>query len=565
MPDVRLGGLAVTCLLFLCALALFPGLGSSSRLTYHEAFVAQGAREMLDSGNWMYPRIGGLPWLEKPPLPWWLVAAFGRCAGGVNETIARIPSALAAMALVLGVAILATRHYGAYIGILAGAIQATTAWTVLRGRLAEADILLACLITWAILAFDRFLADPAARSVNDASDSAQHWCRWRSAFMVLIGTTSLVKGIAFGAVLVLSIITGVLLWRRDLVSLRRLRVSAGWSMALAIALSWPLLMVVLHGYGALRLWTMHVSDRLIRQQGPGPFAGESWWEYTPGLLAQALPWTPLALIGARHSLVRALMYNKQVNDRGGAEVSLRIIAGDRLLWVWAVVPLGMLALAPVKNAHYAISTQVPWSIWAALALARFGVWLRYRGFTCIALTRGAYAGFTALALAYGLGLWLLGPWFDRRGVEWAFYEAAGRQIPANMALALLYDDWDRNPYESPFGRIPHDLAVRLFYLQRSACWHMEPGSVLVSEHVASGSSPIASCFFTGESLTDGRGKSIAVIGRERDVPVLKQLGEVEVMARGPSLRRDRTYTLFRITRSQDSLPYIGRVGVRGTY
>ena len=31
----------------------------------------------------------------------------------------------------------------------AGAIQATTAWTVFRGRLAEADILLACLITWA--------------------------------------------------------------------------------------------------------------------------------------------------------------------------------------------------------------------------------------------------------------------------------------------------------------------------------------------------------------------------------------------------------------------------------
>ena len=45
-------------------------------------------------------------------------------------------------------------------------------------------------------------------------------------------------------------------------------------------------------------------------------------------------------------------------------------------------------------------------------------------------------------------------------------------IPADMALALLYDDWDRNPYESPFGRIPHDLAVRLFYLGRSACWHI---------------------------------------------------------------------------------------------
>ena len=165
MPGARLGGMRLTCLVVLSALALLPGLGSSGRLTYHEAFVAQGAREILDSGNWGYPTIGGLPWLEKPPLPWWLVAALGHCTGGVNETVARLPSALAAIGLVLGVAILAARHYGPGIGLLAGAVQATTAWTVMRGRLAEADILLACLITWAIVAFDRILTNAAVRSV----------------------------------------------------------------------------------------------------------------------------------------------------------------------------------------------------------------------------------------------------------------------------------------------------------------------------------------------------------------------------------------------------------------
>ena len=55
--------------------------GVQARLTYHEAFVAQGAREILNSGNWAYPTIGGLPWLEKPPLPWWLVAACGSLHG----------------------------------------------------------------------------------------------------------------------------------------------------------------------------------------------------------------------------------------------------------------------------------------------------------------------------------------------------------------------------------------------------------------------------------------------------------------------------------------------------
>ena len=142
-------------------------------------------------------------------------------------------------------------------------------------------------------------------------------------------------------------------------------------------------MVVQHGYGALCLWTMHVSDRLIRQQGPGPFAGEPWWEYIPGLLAQALPWTPLALAGAWRSLVRALMRSQQTGDNvEWCRYRPWIVAGDRLLWVWAVVPLGMLALAPVKNAHYAISTQVPWSIWAALALARSGNGFGFGVMTC---------------------------------------------------------------------------------------------------------------------------------------------------------------------------------------
>ena len=45
MSGVRLGGLDLTYLIVLSALALLPGLGSSMRLTYHEAFVAQGARK----------------------------------------------------------------------------------------------------------------------------------------------------------------------------------------------------------------------------------------------------------------------------------------------------------------------------------------------------------------------------------------------------------------------------------------------------------------------------------------------------------------------------------------
>src|SRR5271157_1478492 len=129
MLDVKLSWRYLACLGMLSSLAFGLGLGSSMRLTYHEAFVAQGAREILSSGHWWYPTIGGLPWLEKPTLPFWLVAGLGWCGSEVNPFIARLPSAVAGMVMVMGVGLLASHHYGSAVGLVTGAIQATTAWT----------------------------------------------------------------------------------------------------------------------------------------------------------------------------------------------------------------------------------------------------------------------------------------------------------------------------------------------------------------------------------------------------------------------------------------------------
>ncbi len=582
MSSARLSGSSLACLVVLWALALLPGLGSSSRLTYHEALVGQGAREILATGDWSYPTIGGLPWLEKPPLPWWLVAVLGRCTGDVTEIVSRFPSALAAGALVVAVATVATRHYGSHIGLVAGAIQTTTAWTVMRGRLAEADVLLACLITWAIMAFDRFCWTGAAASVTAGTDVARarwHGARW--AFFAFLGASALVKGIGFGAVLIVLVASMMLMWQWDRELLRRLWFPAGWGLAGVLALAWPLAMVVRHGPEAITLWTTHFADRLVLHQGPGPFASEPWWEYLPSVLGQALPWSPLALVGAWRSLGRAVQGGSRT---GPVRDPTPVPAGavDRLLWVWAASPLILLSLAAVKNAHYAVCAQVPWSIWAALELAHLGEMFHRRGWDSARLRRTLRVGFAVLALAYGLGFWLLGPWVDQRGAEWAFYESVSRQVPPNVPLALLYDDWDRNPYDSRFGVLPHDLAVRLFYLGRQACWHADSISLTTHVHAREvidylpgqgrkssphTAGPRASVLgATGDSLAPWIGPAFAVIGRDRDLPVLARLGCVEVLARGPTLRRDRTYTLFRITLQQpiiDSQLPLARAGTAG--
>jgi 4-amino-4-deoxy-L-arabinose transferase-like glycosyltransferase len=505
MRDTRLRPAAAGLLIGLAALVLVPGLGTSGRLTYHEAIWAQVAREMAAHGSVIVPTLAKRPWLEKPPLGPWLIVIASWLAGGVSEAAARTPAALSAALLAIGVAALGARWFGASIGLLAGCIQMTTAWTVMRGRLAESDMILACLVTWAIVAFDRM-----REGATDSPAPALRR-RWRWVFFALVGATSLAKGVGFGAVLVASVVLLVVVWDRDGPGFRALVFRRGLALAAALSLLWPSLVMVRHP-AALGLWALHIADRVAAR--PEYFAGEPLWQYIPSLFWQVLPWTPLGLAGAWSSLRRA------VGDQS---------RGDRLLWAWAVGPAALVSLATVKNGHYLIYALPPWSVWSALSLARVGGRLRLRGWTPNRMRQSAFATFAILGLMYGLGFRVLGPLLDRRGAEWEFYERAGRAVPLDEPLVLLYDDWDRKPYPNPFGPVPHDLAVRLYYLNRPASWRVDMAALTTNPPPPTRSSA-----------------TFAVIGRDRDVPGLRQLGQVETIARGPTGRPDRAFSLYRI-------------------
>ena len=594
MPEMRLGLARLASIVGLSALALGIGLGSSGRLTYHEAFVAQAAREMIAGGSALVPTIDGQPWLEKPPLATWLVALAGLAHGGVTELVARTPSAVAATLLAIGVACFAARRFGRNAGWLAGLIQVTTFWLVVRGRLAEADIVLACLVTWAMVAFDRvrtparvatirgphamrlasrwveharasarFLPLPLGenrgegrgiavepRVQEDQNETASTFsgvstplapgpsprgrgeadiaaplrvnpappgpsAAWRWAFFATLGATSLAKGVGFGAVLVGSAVAATLLWDRDRSAIRALTHRGGWVLAGVLALTWPAL-VAIRLPSAVSLWALHVTDRLASH--PEVFIGGPWWLYAPAALGQALPWTPLALVGAWPSLRRAFGSRGQ----GGA---------DRLLWAWATVPLLLLSAATIKNEHYAIHALPPMAVWAALGLMRVGARLEFRrGWPARRVRLGAAALFLTLGLGSGLGHRTLGPRFDRRGSEWAWCGAIGRSLDPALPLVVLYEDWDRKPYPTPFGPMPHDWAVRLFYLERPASWRQG-----VDDLLARPLGPLAAPY--------------ALLARERDLPALARVGRVEPLNKGPADRFDREFTLFRVTPS----------------
>ena len=63
-------------LIALSMLLFLVNLGGYDLWPPDEPRFAQVAREMLDSGDYLVPRMNGKPYTEKPPMLFWMAARF---------------------------------------------------------------------------------------------------------------------------------------------------------------------------------------------------------------------------------------------------------------------------------------------------------------------------------------------------------------------------------------------------------------------------------------------------------------------------------------------------------
>ena len=90
----------VLLLLLLAGLFFFWGLGAIGLTDRDEGRNAEAGREMLESGDWVSPTFNYEPRYAKPALVYWLMSASYHLFG-VNETAARVPSAVFGLGLIL--------------------------------------------------------------------------------------------------------------------------------------------------------------------------------------------------------------------------------------------------------------------------------------------------------------------------------------------------------------------------------------------------------------------------------------------------------------------------------
>lgn len=159
---------------------------SNRALTMHEVVFAQAAKEMLQTGDWLLPRVGGVVFPEKPPFTSWTMMAAITICGSDSEWVVRLPSSLATLLTALMIAATAARWFGRRVGILAGLIQLTCYYMLQMATLAESDMLLICSVTASLCFFAWVKIDSPVGRLEG------RWTPW--VFQFLIGLCFMIKG-----------------------------------------------------------------------------------------------------------------------------------------------------------------------------------------------------------------------------------------------------------------------------------------------------------------------------------------------------------------------------------
>jgi len=336
--------LPVLWILGLGWLAFLWNLGALHLVDETEPLFAEAARQMTVTGDWLTPYFNGETRFDKPPLIYWLMAIAYQTLG-VNEFAARLPSALAAIALT-AMGFYTLRNFGfptpsaiaakqerldspkqdesaegsadapnrseysvgetpgetpalgsrttmqlrlaAWIGAAAIALNVQTiAWA----RVGVSDMLLSGCMGTALMAFFCGYAHPHQRSCQT---------KWYLAFYVLMALAVLAKG-PVGIVIPGLIIGAFLLYCGNLwVVLREMRLVLGGIIFLGITLPWYMLIIREHGQTYIEnFFGYHNVERFTQVVNNH---SAPWYFYFLVVLIGFIPWSiflPLAIARLR--------------------------------------------------------------------------------------------------------------------------------------------------------------------------------------------------------------------------------------------------------------------------
>ena len=372
-------------------LAFLHNLGSIGLVDETEPKFAEAARQMLVRGDWITPYFNDEPRFDKPPLVYWLMALGYRILG-VNEWAVRLPSALAAIAL-MGLLFYTLQKYAGrdrfgiapppsqakspnghldgqetstssniapnmapwFCAGLGAALFALNPQNLVWGRIGVSDMLLTGCMGSALLAF--FLGYTGAEESDARSNLISQ--RWYLTFYILSGLAVLTKG-PVGIVLPAIVVGGFLFYLGQFWQvLREMQPLRGMAIFSAIVVPWYLLVWQANGAAFVdSFFGYHNFERFTRvvNQHAAP-----WYFYVLVVLLACAPWSvylPMAI--ARLKLHQRRHWQKSSRDR-----HLGLFAG-----FWFAGIFGFFTLASTKLPSYTLPLIPAAAILVSLQLTR---------------------------------------------------------------------------------------------------------------------------------------------------------------------------------------------------
>lgn len=327
--------------LFLIALlfvAFYLGIAFYPLADNNEGMYAEIAREMLETKQFIIPHLNYLPYLEKPPLFYWLMSMSMWLFGPTTFAARLIPSS-AAVFTCLAILFLAYKCQRLSVGWMAAVILASSFGFVIIGHIVFFDMLLTLWFTFSLVFFYLWF---------NSKTKAYLYASY--AFLAL---AILTKGIVALA-LALPIALGYLLWirtdykREPLVDYKTLLsffnpIAIG--IFLAIVIPWHVLAQLqwhdfARDYFINEQWMRFLDKRVPHDYYTGPI-----YYYLPRLVIYLLPWS-LLLLGV------LFFRRKQTPEQQAIVKSVAPL--KPLLWLWFLVPLVFFSLSRAKANYYMV-------------------------------------------------------------------------------------------------------------------------------------------------------------------------------------------------------------------
>lgn len=382
------------------------GLRDLPLASLNEGLYAECAREMVETGDWLTPRINTIVYWEKPPLLYWLVAACFRLLG-CTEFAARLPSALAAAATCLLTFLFADRVYGRRLAWFAVGIMASSLYFATQAQMVMFDSLLMLFFAGALFAFYLALENP----------------RYYLLCALSLGLAVMTKGfVALVLFLGVAVVYCLLTHTPS-----RFRV-----MALPSVLIFVVVVAPWHIYEAVThlgfAWFYFVNEHVLRFLGkkvPADFHTGQWYDHFLRSILLMVPWgifLPVALLD-----------------------SIRRQRRELFLLLWFAVPLLFFSTSTSKANYYMIISSPAMAILLAILLERRrrGNWLPVSlgvlsGLGLVAAVVISHKGYTAAfeIMRRNLTVEILG-FFSLALLAAAAIAYQGRRELAVGALAVL--------------------------------------------------------------------------------------------------------------------------------